>query len=665
MNQLTLTRLSLKNFKGVRDFAIEMNGQNVSVFGDNATGKTTLFDSFIWLLFDKDSQNKKDFAIKTLVEGKELHGLEHEVEATFDFNGKSLTLRKVYAEKWTKKRGSATAEFSGHTTDYFIDGVPSKKNEYTAKVDSIIKEDIFKLLTSPSYFNEQVKWQDRRKTLLDICGDITTEEVISSNNELYRLHEILNGRSIEDHRKVIAARRTEINKELEKIPVRIDEIQRSLPQLDGIEKQSLESAIVQLNGDIDEKMTLVNNIRNGSAISAKQKAIQEIEIVMLQIKQEHQANSNDKMYSLKARIQEEHSNATILQSKIDSVQQRKQMNSYNAKDLNDNRERLLKEWHEVNERVFTHESDCNCPTCGQSLPEEQVQQAKDKALAEFNKTKSERLESIQKKGKQTKEKLDELKNASEQFDKEIEKIEGQLTEKKELVSKLKIDLSTAESAIVDIMENPSYTSKLAEKQKIETEIRELKEASEQSIQSIYGEVAELKIKRDQLQGELGKFAVANQSQKRIGELKAQERELAAEFEKLEGELYLTEEFIRTKVNLLEERINSKFKYVTFQLFDQQINGGLTETCQTLYQRVPYDKGLNNAARINSGLDIINTLSEHYGFSAPIFVDNAEAVTKLIDTKAQVVSLVVSEPDKVLRVEMEDNSLITVDCEVVA
>jgi hypothetical protein len=209
---------------------------------------------------------------------------------------------------------------------------------------------------------------------------------------------------------------------------------------------------------------------------------------------------------------------------------------------------------------------------------------------------------------------------------------------------------------VDIMDNPSYSDKIAEKQKIETEIRELKEASEQSIQSIYGEVAELKMKRDQLQGELGKFIVADQSQKRIDELKAQERVLGAEFEKLEGELYLTEEFIRTKVNLLEERINSKFKYVTFQLFDQQINGGLTETCQTLFNGVPYDKGLNNAARINSGLDIINTLSEHYGFSAPIFVDNAEAVTKLIDTKSQVISLVVSEMDKALRVEQIESKL---------
>ncbi|MFD0825817.1 hypothetical protein ACT8ZR_09075 [Neobacillus sp. M.A.Huq-85] len=665
MNQLTLTRLSLKNFKGVASFTIEINGQNAAVYGDNATGKTTLFDAFIWLFFDKDSQNKKDFALKTLSDGKELHGLEHEVEATFDYCDKTLTLRKVFSEKWTKKRGSAKQEFTGHTTDYYIDGVPVKKKEYTDKVDSIIKEDIFKLLTSPSYFNEQVKWQDRRKTLLEICGDITTEEVISSNQQLSKLQAILNGRGIEDHRKVIAARRSEINKELDKIPVRIDEIKRSLPQLDGVEKQSLEKGIDRLNCDIDEKMTLINNIRNGSAISEKQKAIQEIEIALLQIKQEHQANSNEKVYSLKTRIQEENSNVTILQSKVDTFKQRKQMNQVAAKDLNNNMEQLRKDWHEINSQVFTHESDCSCPTCGQSLPEEQIQVVRDKALASFNQNKSERLEVINKKGKQSKEKFEELRKANEEFDKEILKIEGQLQEKKELVGKMIDQLTDIEITIVDILEVPEYAAKLTEKNAIVAEIRELREAGEQSIQSIYGEVAELKVMRDQLQGELGKFSLADQSQIRINELMSQERTLAAEFEKLEEELYLTEEFIRTKVNLLEEKINSKFKYAKFKLFSEQINGGLTEVCETTYLGVPYSSGLNNAAKINVGLDIINTLSEHYGFSAPIFIDNAEAVTKFIDTNAQTISLVVSEQDKSLRVEPVDDSLITVDCEVVA
>jgi DNA repair exonuclease SbcCD ATPase subunit len=656
MNKLTLTRLSLKNFKGIRSFVVEMNGQNVRIFGDNATGKTTLFDSFIYLLFDKDSQNKKEFGIKTLVDGKELHGIDHEVEATFDFNGRSLTLRKVYAEKWTKKRGCAKDEFTGHETKYFVDGVPSKKNEYTAKIDSIVQEDIFKLLTSPSFFNDQVKWQDRRKTLLEICGDIADEEVISSNKQLHLLEKILNGRSIEDHRKVIAARRTEINKELEKIPVRIDEIVRGLPQLDGIEKQVLETEITRLNGEIDEKMTLISNIRNGSAISAKQKAIQEIEIAMLQIKQEHQANSNDQLYALKARIQEETSNASILQSKIDNIKHRKEMNNYSIKDLSDSREKLLKEWHEVNDQTFSHKSDCECPTCGQSIPEEQVQAAKDVASASFNQAKATRLESIQKKGKQAKEKLEEMTKANEAFDQEILKIEGQLLEKKELATKLKGQLSAIETTIVDILDVPEYTEKLTEKNAITAEIRGLREAAEQSIQDVHNEVSELKIKRDQLQGEVGKFAVTDQSKKRMEELKGQERTLNAEFEKLEGELYLTEEFIRTKVNLLEEKINSKFKYAKFRLFAEQINGGLTEVCETTFQGVGYSSGLNNAARINVGLDIINTLSEHYGFSAPIFVDNSEAVTKLIDTNAQVISLVVSEADKVLRVEQIENTL---------
>lgn len=657
MNKLTLTRLTLKNFKGCRNFTLDTQGFNCRVYGDNGTFKTTLFDGFVWLLFDKDSNNKKDFALKTLNgEGKELHGLEHEVEATFDINGQPLTLRKVFTEKWTQKRGSATQEFTGHTTNYYVDGVPSKLKEYKEKVDSIVNEDIFKLLTSPSYFNEQVKWQDRRKTLLEICGDIADKEVIGSDNSLSALPTILQGRSIENHRKIIAARRAEINKELEKIPVRIDEIQRSIPDLDGANKKSYETEINRLNGDIDEKMTLINNIRNGSAISGKQKEIQEIEIAMLQIKQEHQESSNEKVYSLKARTQEEKSNTNILQSKIENLKQRKQMNSYTIKDLNETTDRLRNEWQEVNKQEFHHESDCDCPTCGQSLPEEQVQAAKDKALASFNKNKSDRLESIQKKGKQSKEKLDEVKNADVQIDNEIQKIEGQLLEKKELVAKLQGQLSTVESTIVDILENPEYTAKFQAKNKIVAEIRELRDAADQSIQSVYGEVAELKTKRDLLQAELGKWAVTDQSKKRVAELMEQERNLAAEFEKLEGELFLTEEFIRTKVNLLEQKINSKFQYARFKLFDQQINGGLTEVCETLFEGVPHSSGLNNAAKINVGLDIINTLSDHYGFSAPIFIDNSEAVTRLIDTKAQTVCLVVSEQDKALRVEYIENKL---------
>ncbi|MCM3573326.1 AAA family ATPase [Mesobacillus subterraneus] len=652
--ELKLISLTLNNFKGIRSFHLDARGENARVFGDNATGKTTLFDSFLWLLFDKDSQNKKDFSIKTLdVDGKEMHNLEHEVEGMFSLDGRTITLRKVFTEKWTRKRGSASSEFTGHETNYFIDGVPVKKKEYVDRVDQIVKEDIFKLLTSPSFFNEQVKWQDRRKILLEICGDISDMDVIASESKLSRLPEILNGRTIEEHRKVIAAKRSDINKELEKIPVRIDEIKRGMPELDDINKQALEADVTNLNAEIDEKNTLINNIRNGNAISAKQQQIQKLEIEMLDIKQAHEAGTKDKVYQLKAKLQEETSNASILESKLNNARTRKQMQENSVNTYKQTRERLLKEWHEINDKEFKHESDCSCPTCGQALPEEQVQSAKDKALADFNRGKSDRLEHIQNTGKANTVQLEKAQAEIVEIDKEIEKLTTQLNEKKEAVDKLKQQLSTEESMVVDILDNPDYRGKLEEKQKIVAEIQGLRQAADASIQDVYSEIATLKAIRDQKQSEIGKFAYADQAKKRVEELAEQEKMLATEFEKLEGELFLTEEFIRTKVNLLEQKINSRFKYARFVLFENQINGGIQETCITTYKGVPYGTGLNNAARINVGLDICSTLQNHYGIKAPVWVDNRESVVDLLDIDTQVISLVVSEHDKALRVEVEE------------
>lgn len=287
--EITLLKLTLRNFKGIRDYVLNPDEANVSVFGDNAAGKTTLFDAFVWLLFDKDSQNKKDFEIKTLdAAGKVFHKLEHEVEGVLVVNGKRITLRKVFAEKWSKKRGSATEEFSGHTTDYFINGVPAKKAEYDEAVNGIVNENIFKLLTNPMFFNEQLKWQERRKILLEVCGDVADSEVIESNKSLASLPAILGDRSIEDHRKVIAARRSKINEELEKIPIRIDEVYRSMPQPDG-EKTAIEERIKLISRQIEDKQAELTRLQSGGEIAVKEKRQHELEGELLQLKNELQA----------------------------------------------------------------------------------------------------------------------------------------------------------------------------------------------------------------------------------------------------------------------------------------------------------------------------------------------------------------------------------------
>ncbi|WBX81324.1 hypothetical protein PD280_06275 [Virgibacillus salarius] len=279
-----------------------------------------------------------------------------------------------------------------------------------------------------------------------------------------------------------------------------------------------------------------------------------------------------------------------------------------------------------------------------------MEEAREKALSDFNMKKSTKLEEINVEGKRGAELKQDYEMENKQLLKNIEKLEIQIDEKASIVKKIKNNLEILESNVVDVTDNVAYITKLEEKQKLNNELNQLRSKSEDSIQKIQLVIVELKKERDQVQSDLSDFALIDKSKARIKELEEKERDLASQYEQLEKELYLTEEFTRTKVNLLEEKINSKFKYARFNLFKQNINGGLEEICDTTYKGVPYATGLNNAAKINVGLDIINTLSKHYEVEAPIFIDNAESVTKLIETNAQIISLIVSEKDKKLRVE---------------
>lgn len=217
------------------------------------------------------------------------------------------------------------------------------------------------------------------------------------------------------------------------------------------------------------------------------------------------------------------------------------------------------------------------------------------------------------------------------------------------LEKLKENMEQAEASIAPLSENPLYLAKIEELEKINNEIQSDEQETSGAVQTINEQIKEKKQEMKLVLNDLLCIDKAKQALKRIEELKEEERKMADDYNEVEQQSFLIEEFIRTKMNLMEERINSKFKYARFKLFEEQVNGGLTETCETLYEGVPYSKGLNNAARINVGLDIINTLNEHYGISAPIFVDNSEAVTNLIDVNAQVISLIVSKQDKELRV----------------
>lgn len=646
--KMKLMSLRLQNFMGIKEFTLNTMGINVNIYGQNATGKTTLASAFRWLLFDKNMEDRSDFEIKTLdKDGNVLHGLEHSVEGVFEVDGKELALKKTYAEKWTKKRGSAEKQFTGHTVDHFIDKVPATKREYNNRIAEVIDESVFKLLTNPKYFNDQLHWQERRKILLEVCGDVADEDVIASDKALAKLPAILGSRSLDDHRKVIAARRNEINKELDKIPVRIDEVTQGLPDLAAVDKKAHENNIKIIQTVLEDKENDLKKVEAGTGAASLEAELAELNTQIINLKNELREEAESMIEPMRKEKSRLTGDLLDVEASISKSKRIIQDSEKDIKELEENIGALRDKWHKQDSVAFEYADNDTCPTCGQDLPEGQVAAAREKALADFNQRKAEQLAAISKEGQRLKTDLEArkaliadtrvlLKNAEEKAENikaDLEKINKDLTNK----------------AVPDPECNEQYRKLLEQRESLGGKIAALKDDNLEAINELRAEIAHKRQAMRESEAELAKFDQHEAGNKRIKELETQERELAAEYEELEQELYLTEEFIRCKVKLLEERINSRFSMARFKLFNVQVNGGIEECCETLYQGVPYSS-LNNGARINVGLDIINTLSDHYQFEAPIFIDNKEAVTSLIDVNAQVIALVVSEKDAKLRVE---------------
>jgi len=646
-----LLRLRLSNFKGVRDFVLDAQAGDVTVYGDNATGKTTLVDAFMWLLFDKDSANRKDFEIKTLGEdGQPIHNLEHEVEAELELaDRRRLTLRKAYQEKWTKRRGQAHREFAGHTTDHYIDGVPVKKSEYDALIADIADEKLFRLLTDPTFFNEQMHWQERRSLLLEVCGDVTDEDVIASDPALADLPAILGGRRLDDHRKVVLARRREINQELERIPVRIDEVGRGLPELPSEGRPALEARLADLRARRAELEQERARIESGGQIAELQRRLAEAKVA-------HAAAVRRVQEAAEEAVRGERQHLRDLEDHLDEARRRLQrMESQQREaegevaDLERRIQEKRAEWHQVNAETLQREGESTCPACGQELPEERVREARERAEAEFNESKARRLEEIQAQGKAMHGRPEQVQAAIQEREATIREAALAVGNLESQVMELRQTIEQATAAAPEPDAYPEVRHLSEQIASLEAEIASLQQSNAAALADVTERIRGVDAEIQAVEAALGRMDQHERGLARIAELEAQEKALAEEFERLERELHLCDLFMRAKVKLLTDRINSRFRLARFKLFDVQVNGGISETCETTLNGVPYGS-MNNGGRIQVGLDIIETLGAHCGFRPPIFIDTAESVTDIPSTTAQQIRLVVSAADKSLRVE---------------
>ncbi|MBO1264343.1 AAA family ATPase [Proteiniclasticum sp. SCR006] len=647
MRNIIIKRLELRNFKGIRTLDIDFN-QVTNIRGENATGKTTIFDAFTWLLFDKDSKDRTAFDIKTLDENNEpLHGLDHSVTGVLDIDGKVWTLKKTYKEKWTKRRGDVNKELTGHETIHEINDVPVSKTEYTNKINDFLDADLFKLITNPLFFSN-LDWKKRRGILLEILGDLTAEQIMSYNPALEGLREHLERvEDIDSLTKQIKVSKAKLNTEIKSIPTRIDEASRSIRDEDFEEIEALKA---KAEKELEEIQEAIRGNSGSDAAKLKIKdEIYEIKNKMRDFEFNYkQGVGLERIVLVKSlNNKQERKNVIVSDKRIterELITLNKDIEGFDKKleKAKEDYKAKFKETLDIPEHINS------CPTCKRAFDSGDIQNKIQELEGNFKLQKSKDLEKIinyaeavTEDKEQTIEKIHKLNEEMMKYEADLKDIEGEIIQSQETLDEFDADTL--------------HFTATEEYKKLENDLAQLEIAyraddGEAVRKQLKDTELQLKTRIAELSARLAQKQQNEALRQRVSELEELLQDTSQRYADIERIEFLCEEFIRTKVELLEVSVNQKFSKVSFKMFSTQVNGGLTETCEALIDGVPFSSS-NTASQLNAGLDIIHTLNETYQVTAPVFLDNRESVTKIIPTKSQVINLFVDEKEKTLKVEV--------------
>lgn len=644
MRNIKLNRLTMDNFKCHRYLNLVFNGKNASLYGKNGLGKTSVYDALTWLLFGKDSKGngEKNIDIKPLNAAGEVadHSAITSVEAEFVVDGEAVTFRRTYKEIWTTRRGSSTEVYDGNSSEYFCDGVPQKKYAYDDRIKELVPEETFRLLTSVSYFAADLKWQNRRGILFDMAGTRSDREIMTMDPLFEPLLDGMGKLSLDDYRKKLTSERRGFVGIKDQTPARLDECQKSVRDLLGLDFAGAREVIAQMEKhqrDITAQMIALDH---DSAADSKRLEIREAELERKRLDAENAAFRDKQMAGapdLDALRQQRTALVNRLANAKALLTSAEKMVVSREQSINDSRAR----WVSVNSEAFTSST---CPTCKQPLPFEQIQAATNA----FEERKKNRLDEIMRTANSQMEAKAQAEDQVRSLKEEIGTLENEIRQ-------MDAQIVAAESAQVVPVDMDGYADALKQ---IQNRIVALNGELSAMMGSKADERERLRLELESVQRAisesqviLGKESVLENSRKRIEEIQSEAKNAAEALERSEQMLYLADEYTRYKTQFVESSVNSLFRIARFRLFREQANGGVEERCDVVCDGVPY-VGLNNGAQINVGIDIINTLSRHYGVTVPLFVDNAESVTRLESACGQVIRLVVSESDKELRLVNE-------------
>lgn len=685
--KIIIKSILIQNFKGINKKNIVFGNKRTKISGANGVGKSSIFDAFTWCLFNHDSLGNTKFEIRPLTsKGEKIHNVDIFVKVKLEVNGNEFELSKRQKELWRKKRGTDTTEFQGNVNEFEINGYPKSEKEFKSFIAGIVDENIFNLVTNPNAFNA-LPWKEQREILMKFVGVMSDAEIALTYGDKYSLLiPELKIASTDDILKKYTKAKNALNKQMTEIPARIDELSKQIVSVDvgalEVQKAAKQAELKRVEDSLSGGTDILEKINE-----YKKRVIEE-KFKLSELQNNANAELDEKRRSARKSVNDADDKVTKTEREILDAEYLKS-DYIKARDRAEaDKTRYAEEWKEWKKKAFPEfvplddyveplpltDKDLTCPTCGQALPEDvRKQRIADhekicaKAKSDYDdRCEAHRMEYDTKKimfSEQRKKAMDEItvkgqkaadnvrayqKQIDEQ-DKEISALKLRLESEKTELSKSKKDLDDI-PAYAEISDNADYIKAQESIQSLEAQIEELRKETPDNTEA----EARKEILCDEISNIEAQIKAADNTKvkERIAELEEEQRSIGQRIAEQEQMIDLTESFIRAKMNMISEKINEKFKVVRFSLFDIQINGGLKETCECTVNGVPYSS-LNNGHRIIAGLDIIRSLSELYGVSAPVFIDNSESIStgNFPDMDTQIIHLIVTD-DKELTVESE-------------
>ena len=669
MKKIEVREIRLTDFKGQSEKKIRF-GHRTIVSGKNGCGKTTLADAHMWEFCDKDYSLKSNPDIRP-DDGRECLT---RVDIDLVIDGKPVSVAKFQKRTESKPKDGKPGKVA-LPNKYEINGVPKAKRDFKADLkERGFDFDNFLMLSHMEIFTD-LKDADARKILFSMSdgagkSDLEIAKTVPDCAELIPLLETYKADEI---KAMNSATLKKAEEQLKAIPNQIIGMEQSKVHTDVAELELQKNALQEQISDLEKQIAQAGNEKAGE-IKAE---LSGLRTKLLEIDSKAKADLLEQKTSVCNKVITLELDRNIKTSELNRKASTLEYLRAQKKDLLEKLQNARTQYPKIKDTEWDNtaldniesetfnDAEAICPTCGQNLPTEQIEQLKSrfeqkkqerinqqlKAKEEWEQDKKRKLDEVIQVGNKASADMREVHKQEETLTSEISKLTNELEQ-------IKTSLDAENKNLEAIPKEPDFLEN-AEYQQILTSIKEKK----QELNSLDdGEEAKKQLS-EQLSGKKQELAAVNQ---RIGEAnnnvrideqieKLQENQKQYAQSKADAQMILDElkSLSMAKNTALEDAVNQYFEGVKVKLFDTQKNGEVVDACIWYVQ----DKdgnwkkligNANTALMMKGKIAIMDGLQKFYGVSYPIFVDCAAELDNSslagIKADAQLIFLKVAEGD---------------------